>query len=351
MSNRLEKLWREVVPGRSPCPRASKVRVLGRIAAAQPRRRSLRLRRAVRWTAAVAAVLVLLTATAAAGGMLPEYSVFSGIFRSSEPSEYALSLVDMEPKSVSGSGYTMTVTSSVADDSVALFTLEIRPETEEARAFLASEEFDALTASESVRGKANDFGPIALTASWIGWETLGMGRGSYDPETDSVQVSVSMNMGPGLWRKVSVHLNTMDDDTWLSFGVNRVPSVTVKFADVEDVPGVYKVRLSPLSVWMEFVAEEPREEEKTGESQHTAGSGRPIPEVSALWEDGTLTNLWELDTGGSSGSGRGVSGELWHWKYHWRFSGVQDFGKVTALVYNGTVYPLNGAESYPLEAD
>lgn len=342
MRHPLKKLWRETVPGQMPCPLADRKRVLRRVTAALPeQRRSLRLRRTARTLAAAAAVLVLLTATAAAGGALSEYSVFSGLFR--EPSDYALSIVDMEPKSVSNNGYTLTVTSSVADDSEALFTLEIRPETEEARAFLASEDFGALTASESVRGKANDYGPIALTASWIGWETLRMGRSMYDPETDSVCVEVGMDMGPGLWRQVSVHLNTMDDDVWLNFGVNRVPSVTVEIAEVEEKPGLYKVRLSPLSVWMEYAIEE------TAAERRAAGVRETMPHVSALWADGTLTDLWELDTSGAGGSGRSSDNYLWHYKNYCRFSQVQDFGQVTAIVYDGTVYPLDGGESYPLE--
>lgn len=342
MRHPLKKLWRETVPGQMPCPLADRKRVLRRVTAALPeQRRSLRLRRTIRTLAAAAAVLVLLTATAAAGGALSEYSVFSGMFR--EPSDYALSIVDMEPKSVSSNGYTLTVTSSVADDSEALFTLEIRPETEEARAFLASEEFEDLTASENVSKKASDYGLVALTASWVGWQSMGLNWSPYDPETDSVQVAVQMSVDWGLWKHVSVHMNAMEDDVWLRFKVSQAPSVTVDIAEEAEEPGVYKVRLSPISVWFDYAAEENAEE---AEPRHT-----PMPEVSALWEDGTLTNLWELDASGPNGGGRSEDGTLWHYEYYWRFRSIQDFSKVTAIVYDGTVYPLDGGESYPLETE
>ncbi|MCI9586755.1 MAG: DUF4179 domain-containing protein [Oscillospiraceae bacterium] len=343
MGDRLKKLWRRTVPRQAACPLPDRRRVLRRVMAEAVPRRSLRLHRAVRWAGALAAVLVLLTVTAAAGGTLSEYSVFSGMLRDAEPSEYALSLVDMEPKSVSSNGYTMTVTSSVADDSRALFTLEIRPETEEAREVLASEDFYSLTNPESVLQWANGFGPIALSASWVGWQNMSSSFKGYDPETDSVQVDVSMDMGPALWRQVSVHLSTMDDDVWLRFDVNRVPSVTVSLAEMEEAPGVYKVRLSPLSVWVEYVVEETQEERRDLKKRKT------MPPVSVLWEDGTLTNLWELDIGGASGSGRSSDDDLWHYKYYWRFRSVQDFSEVIAVVYEGMVYPLDGGESYALE--
>lgn len=341
MSKRLTKLWRKTVPGDLPCPQADGERVWRRVAAEAAPRRSPRLRRTVRWAAAVAAVLVLLTATAAAGGALSEYSVFSEMFRGGEPSEYALSLVDMEPKSVSNNGYTMTVTSSVGDDSQVLFTLEIKPETEEARAFLASEEFENLTASESVRKKASDHGPIALTASWIGWGTMGLSWSRYDPETDSVRIEANLNVDWSLYRQVSVHMNAMEDDVWLRFGVNRVPSVTVDIAEEAEEPGVYQVRLSPISAWFAYVVQEDPEEPEPRRA--------PMPEVSVLWEDGTLTNLWEIDALGPSGHGRSVDDELWHYERYWRFESIQDFSEVIAVVYDGMAYPLNGGESYALE--
>lgn len=352
MSDRLKKLWRRTVPRQAACPLPDRRRVLRRVMAEAAPRRFPRLHRAVRWAGALSAVLVLLTATAAAGGALSEYSVFSGMFRDGEPSEYALSLVDMEPKSVSNNGYTMTVTSSVADDSRALFTLEIRPETEEAREFLASEDFHRLTSPEHIQRWTSDIGPIALSASWVGWRSMGTTMCGYNPETDSVQVDVSMNMGPGLRRQVSVHLNTMDDDVWLRFDVNRVPSVTVALAEAEEAPGVYKVRLSPLSVWVEYVVEQEPEEIENVEAAQTDAVGRrkSMPRISLLWEDGTLTNLWELDAIGPNGSGRSSGdGTLWHLKHHWRFRSIQDFSGVMAVVYEGMVYPLDGGESYALE--
>ena len=105
MSNRLKKLWRGAVPGRTPCPCADRGAVLRRVEAALPgQRRVLRLRRTARVLAAAATALALLTATAAAGA-LPAFSVFGGMLRGGEPSEYELSLVDMEPRSVSNNGY------------------------------------------------------------------------------------------------------------------------------------------------------------------------------------------------------------------------------------------------------
>ena len=297
MKNRLQKLWDEAVPGGGACPRPDVKQVRRRVdAALDGERRIFHPQRALRLAAVAAAVLLLLTGAAAAAVelILPEYNVLSVFFNRGKNAPGAEELVNANPISVSDDNYTMTVTTAMADENTIYFTLTVEAKTDRAMANLSDEGFASYDGLTPLTMKVvQTFGGAAIGSATYDY-------GTYDAAARTRRMNIEATVREGDAARVSVRLNDMEEDVWLTFPVEPVHTVTLEINaegqgmsrwldDRGDGPvTLERVKLSPLSFQAKYTS---------------AASGR-YPVVYFLWKDSSVTTMRQM---GVDSPGSGIS--------------------------------------------
>lgn len=338
MKPRLQRLWDETVPQKGPSPRPRTRKILRRVregmAPAQARHRKF-LRRVV-VIAAAALLLLLGGALAASRGELGEHNVLQVFFSRGETAEGMEALVNTQPLSVSDENYTLTLTSSIADQNDVYFTVELRAKTQHAREVLEG----GLGGGTSTNGTGilREFVSHGWRCkpSWIS-KSAGASSEAYDPETGVQQWAMSMGMGFGLRKEMAVRFDDMAEGLWLRFPVKPLSPVKRSInaqgqgcGSQEYAPGnpvtLKKVILTPLSVRMKY-------------STDQRAPGTPV--LDYLWKDGHVSSFGEMHVIFPSGSG-GKTYDM-----SWQFKSVQDIRQMEAVIFAGTAYPLDGGKPYP----
>lgn len=339
---RLQRLWEEAVPQKGPSPQPRPRAVLRRVRegmATAPAQASIRRRKLLRRVlvlAVLAALLLFGGALAANQGELGEHNVLQVFFCRGETGEGMEALVNTQPVSVSDENYTLTLTSSIADQNDVYFTLTIQAKTEHAR--------EALAAGMVGANSTNGTGILEEYVS-EGWrckpswrcKSAGGDYENYDPETGTQQVAISMGMGFGLRKEMAVRYDGMEEGLWLHFPVKPLSPIKRSInaqgqgcGSKEYAPGnpVYlkKVVLTPLSVRMKYNTEE-----------HAPGT----PVLDYLWKDGHVSSFGELHVVFPSGTGGKTC------DYSWQFKSIQDISQMEAVIFEGMAYPLDGGRPYP----
>ena len=330
MKSRLQRLWDEVTPEGGPCPQPDAKKVRRRVnAALDENRRTFHLGRKLKLTALCAAALVLLTGAAAVTEMVlapPTYNVLSTFFRGdTAPWE---DLMDFQPVSVSDGDYTLTVTSTVADNSFLFYTFTVEAHSGEAWEALQKQISESLYDLFSFRRHGS----------------LGIG-GEVDPEKRIYYVDV--NTGRGWGTTAAVRLNLMEEGKWLRFSYRPVSDLKLAIGAEGQGSGGWahpgltgpvtlkRLTLSPLTI----------------EAEYTTERTELFPVLYFLWKDGTYSEVQSLRGGEGHGSGHGVEGEAWDYTSSHSFDSVQDLSQLEAVVFEGMAYPLDKGEPYPVDLD
>lgn len=330
MKSRLQTLWDQVTPEGGLCPQPSPWAVRQRVdVALDKNRRTFHLGRKLKLAALCAAALVLLTGAAAVTEMVlapPTYNVLSAFFRGdAAPWE---GLMDFQPVSVSDDDYTLTVTSTVADESTLFYTFTVEAHSDQAWEALQkqmSESFYGLFSFRSHGSLSTD--------------------GEVDPEKRTYYVDVCTERGWG--STAAVRLNLMEEGKWLSFSYRPVSSLKLTigaegqgsggwaYPELAGPVTLKRLTLSPLTI----------------EAEYTTERTELFPVLYFLWEDGTYSQVQSLRGGEGSGSGHGVVGEAWDYTSSHSFDSVQDLSQLEAVVFEGMAYPLDKGEPYPVDLD
>lgn len=333
MKTRMQKLWDETVPMGGPAPRPDPDAVLRRVNAALDGKPRVHLRRPLKYAAILAAILLLLAGTAIASGqgILPGYNVLQAFFHG-DSDDYALSLVNTEQNAVSDENYTMTVTSSLADEHHVYFTLTIEPKTEKARYFLSGngEEYPTL--------------PLMFRSGWSDNFSGGISSGPSSDNPDIFCAEVSWNINIGLWKTVYVRMDDMEEGLWLKIPLKTVSPVKLDIGASGQGMGsnicaaggpvtLEKLELSPMTIKMYYTT-----------PYDTPGD----PLIYFLWKDGSLTTFGQMNASGPSGDGS-QKDDLWSFKHSWKFGHVQDIRQMEAVVFENMAYPLDGGEPYGID--
>ena len=330
MKKRLQELWDEVTPDSGPCPQPDVKKVQRRVDAVLGGKTRAVPRRILRLAVAAAAAMLLVTGAAAASGALelPLHNVLSFFFRG-ENAPGSEQLVDAQPISVSDDNYTLTVTTSLADRNDVYLTLLIEAKTARARKYLSAPD-------------------LVLNGGLIFDIPRGSGGTAththYDPLTHTLQVEVDATIGPT--GEIAIRLNDMEEGLWLRFRVQPVSEITLRIDAVGrgigpwDDPGQWEglvtlktVTLSPLSCHVEFT---------------TAEFGL-YPVLYFLWEDGTVDAVEDLRANPGGGHGDGHQGDLYVVEHTWPFEAVQDLSQLSAVIFEGMAYPVDGSEPYEVD--
>ena len=330
MKKRLQELWDAVTPGSGPCPQPDVEKVRRQVNAALDGRPRAVPRRILRLAVAAAAAMLLITGAAAASGALelPLHNVLSFFFRG-ENAPGSEQLVDAQPISVSDDNYTLTVTTTLADQNDVYLTLTIEAKTARARAYLSDPDLWASSA-------------LAIDIPRSGGGTAKY-FSAYDPSTRTLQVEVKATVGPT--GDIAIRLDDMAEGLWLRFRVQPTSDLTLRI-DAEgrgigpwDDPGQWEglvtlktVTLSPLSCHVEF----------------TTAEMECCPVLYFLWADGTVDGIRDLGSGRGSGH---VSrqGDVYVCEHTWPFDAVQDLSRLSAVIFEGMAYPLDGGAPYEVD--
>lgn len=333
MKTRMQKLWDETIPMGGPAPRPDPDAVLHRVNAALDGKPRIHFRRPLKYAAILAAVLLLLAGTAIASeqGILPGYNVLHAFFHG-DSDDYALSLVSMEQNAVSDDNYTMTVTSSLADEHHVYFTLTIEAKTEKARYFLSGngEEYFSL--------------PLMFRHAWSDSFNGGMVYGPSSDNPDIFCAEINWNVNVGLWKTVYVRMDDMEEGLWLEIPVEPISPVKLNIGASGQGMGsdecaaggpvtLEKLELSPMTVTTYYTT-----------PFDTPGD----PLLYFLWKDGSLTTFGQMNAVGPSGSGS-QEDDLWSFKHSWKFGHLQDIRQMEAVVFENMAYPLDGSDPYGVD--
>ena len=329
MKNRLQELWKDVVPDCGPCPQPDVKKVQRRVdAVLDENRRAFDLRRKLKLAALCAAALVLLTGAAAVTEMVlapPTYNVLSVFFRGdTAPWE---GLMDFQPVSVSDDNYTLTVTSTVADRSTLFYTFTMEAHSDEAWEALQKQISESFYNLLSFRSHGS----------------LSIGGGEDDPEARIMCMEVCTERGWG--SSAAVRLNLMETGKWLSFSYRPVSDLKLTIGaegqgtggwawpDLAGPVTLERLTLSPLTI----------------EAEYTTENTELFPVLWFLWEDGTVSEMESLLGGEGHGSGHGTVGEAWDYTRGYSFDSVQDLSTLEAVIFGGMAYPLDHGEPYAVD--
>ena len=288
-----------------------------------------------RFSIVLAAVLAVLAGAALAVAV--HFDVLDAYFRGDTSAAEAL--VDREVRSISGKDYTLTVESSISDDSSALLLVRVDALTSEAMAFMASDDFNGMDTWSiyPLLPEENDGGDASMPGSWsVGYSEVGELR---TESSTFWRFDVDLAGATAL----RVRLGYMEEGAALEFNLTPAESVTVDIGAAgpvlptldNDRGGgltVHAVTLSPLTCQVEATIASPDEETE--------------PLLFFLMEDGTLITSGQSLT---SVSALRIRGETWSFRY--RFQSVMDLSQLSAVVFDGTAYPLDGGKPYAVEID
>ena len=329
MKKRLQILWDEVMPDSGPCPAPDVEKIRRRVNAAMGGRPRAVSRRMLRLAVAAAAAMLLITGAAAASGALelPLHNVLSFFFRG-ENAPGSEQLVNAQPISVSDDNYTLTVTTSLADRNDVYLTLLIEAKTARARAYLSAPDLVCR-------------GGLIIDIPRGGGGTAT--HSSYDPFTHTFRAEVDATIGRT--GEIAIRLDDMEEGLWLRFRVQPTSDLTLHIdaegwgtgplydpSQSEGPVTLKTVTLSPLSCHVEYTADDPE----------------CYPVLHFLWADGTVDGLEDIGSNHSSGH---VSrqGEVYVCEQTWPFDAVRDLSQLSAVIFEGMAYPLDGGEPYAVD--
>lgn len=339
MKNRLQRLWDEVVPGKSPCPQPDARSVQRRVdQALDSKPRAVRPRRLLRpaLAAALAAVLLLTASSilAAADILPPEFNVLNSSFGRGENAADAVAMMTITPVSVSDDNYTMTVTSSLADENKVYFTLLIEAHNDEAWNRLLEEAYDG-------------------GGGLLSFRIPGSGSSSHSGEVDPDHERTMRYSASATWipsSRAAVRLNLMEDAQWLEFPVKAVRSVTLRINASGQGMGLEShaaggpvelktVEVSPLSFAVDYT---------------TPKLDQGVPMLYFLYADGTIKTQGQLDAVHPSGHGSevgwfGGDSRPMRYQFSYQFPAVQDLSQMEAVIFEGMAYPLSGGDPYEVD--
>ena len=337
------------MPRHVPCPSLDHRAVRRRLAAALrqegPERRNIWGRRA-RSAAVLAAAAVALAGTAL--GVAAHLDVLDAFFRGdTAPVE---DLVDRESRSISDKYFSFAVESSVSDGGTAYLVVRVDARTEGAAAALQGEAFFNMD-TFIVCPVAGPDAPLSEDDQ-IGVPDAGSIRALMSHEMHIEEVGEAATgtsrtwrilaaLGPGD-RYLKVRLACMEPDRVLTVPLSPAPSVTVEIgAAGPGMPGLHlagggtvrldTVTLSPFSCRAQIWRPDPAEDVS--------------PLLFFLTREGTFLTLGQTAAQQSSYLYRedGTGSCLY------RFERILDLSWLSAVVFDGTAYPLDGGEPYPVE--
>lgn len=359
MKTRLRSLWDQVSPEGGPCPQPTPLAVRRRVDATLDQKpRAIHPWRALRLAAVCAAALALLTGTAVAAGALPlpAFNALSVFYGKGDNAPGAEGLVEVQPVAVSNDLFTVTLTSSLADENIVYFTAAIQAKTRWAQTYLDQSEtvtpafyLEHLSETMCIDPSAGHYGPYDR-------ETLSRGVDFITALTEDGRYALHVfdprggpckdGTCPGgdcrveftVSRRAETYVLEIDADGTAAYKAHGVldrpdrhpPTLPVHLQQVE---------LSPLSLRMLFLM--PPE------------SGlNYLPEFHFLWKDGTTSTAGQVGLHPHSSHGEGREGDLQtRYEALWVFDSIQDLSRLEALVFEGTAYPLDGGASYEVDMD
>ena len=171
--NHFAELWEDTVPTEALCPPPLDPEdMICRVNAALdglPSERRPSMGQKLRFSIVLAAVLAVLAGAALAVAV--HFDVLDAYFRGDTSSAEAL--VDREVRSVSDKDYTLTVESSVSDDSSALLLVRVDALTEEAKNFMFSDDFNGIDTWSIYPLLPEENGGSSMPSSWgVGYSEL-----------------------------------------------------------------------------------------------------------------------------------------------------------------------------------
>lgn len=336
MKSPMQDLWDEVMPQGGPCPAPRPKMVAQRVNAALdavPSERNRHMRQKLRTAALVAAAALILTCSAFA--VAKNWTVLDAYFGGS--SDIGQDLMQDDPCSVSDNNYTLTVTSSLADDTIAYLMATVEARTSEAVEALMSDDFENID-TWSIRIPQDGKDRPSVVSFGVGEEK--------ELRTDTSRTwHMELELG-STPETVSIRLGAMEKGLWLEVPLTLAQSVTVQVnargtgvgTDEHAAGGpvtLQSVTLSPLGLTLDYTC--------------SAGAeGRPTP--AFLKADGTLYTWSQLVSDLSRGGQSRQEGDTVTATTNHAFRAVQDLSTMEAIVFEGTAYPLDGSKPYKVDA-
>lgn len=337
--NHFAELWEDTVPTEVPCPQPpdpeDMVRRVNTALDSLPPERRQPMRQKTRFAAVLIAAAVALVGTTLA--VTVHWDVLDTYFRGDTSS--AKPLVDHEVRSISDKDYTLTVESSVSDGTTALLLVRLDALTEESREFMFSDDFNGIDTWSiyPLLPEENNGGDTPTPSSWgVGYSELGELR-----TEDSTFWRFDVDLAGAT--ALRVRMGYMEEDAALEFDLTPAESVTVDIGatgpgapTLDNAQGgdlfVDSVTLSPLTCQVDATIADPDREAD--------------PLLFFLMENGTLITTGQSLTAVSA---QRIQGE--QWSFHYRFQSVMDLSQLSAVVFDGTAYPLDGSKPYAVETD
>ena len=332
----MRELWDDVTPLGGPCPapRPGEVaRLVNEALDADPSERRRHMRQKMRTAALLAAALLVLTGSVFAAAR--NWTVLDAFFGGS--SEEGEALMNDQTYSVSDDNYTLTVTSSLADEAAAYLTVTVTAKTPEAAEALMSDDFENMDTwdVEVPHTEENTVAGVIMVSLSTGEEK------ALRTETSRTwHMELRLGSTP---ETVSIRLGAMEKDLWLEVPLTLAESVTVAVNAPGTGAGAYDnaaggpvtlrtVTLSPLGLTLDYTYSE---------------EARAVP--AFLGTDGTLYTWSQLVSDLAKGGSSRPEGEVTAVSAKYAFRSVQDLSALEAVVFEGTAYPLDGGAPYAVD--
>ena len=343
-NHRFAELWDSTVPTAAPCPRIDPEDIIYRVNTALdglPSKGRRQARRKTRFAAALTAAAVALVGTTLAVAV--RWDVLDVFFRGdTAPAE---ALVDRAVRSTSDKDYTLTVDGSVSDGSTAYLVVKVEAlhsgstNRLQSDTFFDGDTFQISPVSDKeapVAGENEHDTPVDISISCL----LSIEEIEAAATETSRTWKVFFHLESDAVTGLQVHLTQMDEACVLTVPLTPADSVTVNI-DATGPGGTDGLQSTQGRIAVDSVTLSPftcRISVRTAED----GEYRE-PHLSILFADGTLAPLtqsvdslcaytyWEDGTG----------------SYLYRLQSVLDLSTLSAVVFDGMAYPLDGGAPYP----
>lgn len=344
---RLHELWRETGgPGLPPHldSRRVKARVNAALDASQTERRRYMKQK---WRVALAAGLALAAITGTAFAAAAHWDMLTVWFQGDTTPGQAY--VDSQTRSVSDGNYTLTVESSAADERSIYLTLRITALSDEAKAFIRTEEFDSMdtfyvrAVSDAGGSEESSDAPASSVPDELPAMAFSYSAGPLEcTDEDSRRYALEVATLP-VSKTLQVRCGYMEEDKTVDVPIAPAASLTVEvnasgegvlfFTPSEAVDSleltIREIVLSPFNCTV------------------YGNSSRDIyPNIRFRMKDGAVLTLAQLTSESSSHTSSTGRSE-----FNYRFKQVQDLDNIASLIVFDREYPLDGSKSVPVEHD
>ena len=303
------------------------------------------MRQKLRLAALLAAIVAVLAGSALA--VASRWNILDFYFEGD--TSPAQGLVDTQPRSVSDDRYTLTVESSAADPSAALLLVRIDALTEEAAAFMASDDFNGIDLWSSY-----PVDPVYLQEDSDAPRSSGA---SYS-EVEELRTETSTT-----WRfrvdltgitctQIRVRMGYMEEGLSIHVPIQQAQPLEVPIGATGQGLSWYDARsagevtlqsvsLTPLSFQLNISWDAALRPDEA-----------PLPAVVFLMKDGSLCSMGQmLELLFQGTTVLSQKEETMEGCWSISFRSVQDLDQMAALVVWGQAYPLDGSDPYPLDVD